>query len=110
VAPVAVVLINPGRDTGPGLGSSGEVLNRSEFELQRRAPRLDDSIVEGRPDPSYRLLDPDPLARGPEAVRGVLAALDAFLCVKGFWPVPPSCDAVPVLGAVKPGRSPLASP
>ena len=48
---------------------------RPQLELQRRVPRLDDRVVQRRPGPAHRLGDLEPLARGPEAARGVLAAL-----------------------------------
>jgi hypothetical protein len=72
---MTVVVIDPGRDRGAGLGAAGEVLQGTQFELQSGVPRFDDRIVQRRSDPSHRQLDPDPLTGGAEPVSGVFAAL-----------------------------------
>src|SRR5436309_15251375 len=46
---VAVVVVDPGRDPGTGLGLGGEVLEAAKLEFQRGVPRLDDRVVQRRP-------------------------------------------------------------
>ena len=76
VAAVVVVLLDPGRDPGPGLGLGGEVLEAAQLELQGGVPALDDGVVQrrARPGPSTGSRRP-----GSQAARngpgGVLAAL-----------------------------------
>ena len=45
VAPLAVVLVDPRRYPGAGLGLGGEVFERAQLELQGRVPRFDDRVV-----------------------------------------------------------------
>src|SRR3954447_17095142 len=75
VTPVVVVLLDPGRDSSASLLPGGEVLELAELELDGGVPALDDSIVESRAGPAHRLFDADAGTRGPEVLRGVLAAL-----------------------------------
>src|SRR3954454_19031129 len=77
VAPVVVVVLDPGGDRLPGLGAGGEVLQAAQFELQRGVPALDGRVVQGRADPAHRLRDADPLTRRAKRARGVLTALVA---------------------------------
>jgi hypothetical protein len=46
VATVVVVVLDPGRDPGAGLGFGGEMLEPAQLELQRGMPGLDDGIVQ----------------------------------------------------------------
>lgn len=53
-----VVLINPGSDPGAGLHLGGEALETTQLESQRRVPRLDHRVVQGRPDPAIDWVKP----------------------------------------------------
>jgi hypothetical protein len=46
VPPAGVVVLDPGRDRGPGLRPGGEVLQRPQLELQGGVPRFDDRVIE----------------------------------------------------------------
>jgi len=46
VAPVPVVLIDPRRHGGPGLGPSSEVLQTAQFELHSGMPGFDHRVVQ----------------------------------------------------------------
>ena len=78
VPAVGVVVLDPGRDLGPGRVPGGEVLHRPELELQRRVPRFDDRVVQGRPGPPHRLGDAQPLAGSLERPGGVFTGLNRW--------------------------------
>src|SRR6266700_4007381 len=75
VPAVVVVVLDPGRDPGPGDRPGREVLDAPQLEFQGRVPRFDDGVIQRRPGPAHRLGNRKPLAGGPEQARGVLAAL-----------------------------------
>jgi hypothetical protein len=45
VAPVGVVVIDPGRHLDSGLGFAGEVFQPAQLELHRGVPRFDHRVV-----------------------------------------------------------------
>src|SRR5579875_2680704 len=49
VPPVVVVVLDPGRDRGAGLGFGPEVLRGPQLDLQGGVPRLDDGVVRADP-------------------------------------------------------------
>jgi hypothetical protein len=46
--PAGVVVLDPGRDRGPGLRPGREVLQAPQLELEGRVPRLDDGVIQRR--------------------------------------------------------------
>ena len=71
---MVVIVLDPGRDPGPGGRPGRVVLGAPQPGLQGRVPRFDDGVIQRRPGPADRLGKAKPLARRPEQARGVLAA------------------------------------
>src|SRR4051812_27877208 len=72
VPPVAVVLLDPAGDPGPGVSLGGELLEPAQLELQGGVPGLDDRVVQRRAGPAHRLADAAAGAGGAERPGGVL--------------------------------------
>jgi hypothetical protein len=86
---VVVVVLDPGRDPGPGRRLGRVVLDAPQLELQGGVPRLDDRVIQRRPGPAHGLGDGKPLAGSPEVGRGVLLRLPWSVCMMTPGTAPP---------------------